>query len=174
MTPSELIHMGVRADRAQAFAGHLTDAMREFHIDTPLRQAAFLAQILHESGMLKHTRELWGPTPAQARYEGRKDLGNVQLGDGFRFRGRGLIQTTGRDNYTATGKALGVDLIRHPEALEAPLLAARSAAWWWQAHGLNELADAGEIERISRRINGGTNGLADRLALYHITTEVLA
>jgi len=173
MTPSALIHMGVRADRANAFAPALTAAMTEWHIDTPMRQAAFLAQILHESGMLKHTREIWGPTPAQARYEGRKDLGNVQIGDGFRYRGRGLIQITGRDNYAKTGAALGLDLLRYPESLEAPLLAARSAAWWWQAHGLNELADAGETERISRRINGGSNGLADRLALYRITTEVL-
>ena len=174
MTPAELTKMGVRADRAQAFAPALTDAMREFHIDTPTRKAAFLAQILHESGMLKYTRELWGPTPAQARYEGRQDLGNTHIGDGFRFRGRGLIQTTGRDNYSATGRALGLDLIRHPEALESPLLAARSAAWWWHAHGLNELADTGNTEKVSRRVNGGINGLAERIALYEKTSEILA
>ena len=174
MTPAELTKMGVRADRAQAFAPALTESMREFHIDTPMRKSAFLAQILHESGMLKYTRELWGPTPAQSRYEGRQDLGNTHIGDGFRFRGRGLIQTTGRDNYAATGRALGLDLIRYPEALEAPLLAARSAAWWWQAHKLNELADTGDIERISRRVNGGTNGMHERTALYRVTQGVLA
>jgi len=174
MTPAELVAMGVRADRANAFAGPLTVAMQEFHIDTPIRQAAFMAQVLHESGLLRWVKEVWGPTPAQSRYEGREDLGNTHIGDGFRYRGRGLIQTTGRDNYAATGRALGLDLLRYPESLESPLLAARSAAWWWESHGLNELADAGQTERISRRINGGTNGLADRLALYQITSEVLA
>lgn len=174
MTPAELIKMGVRTDRANAFAGALTSAMREFSIDTPTRQAAFLAQILHESGMLRYVKEIWGPTPAQGRYEGRLDLGNTQPGDGFRFRGRGLIQITGRTNYEAVNKALGGDLVRFPGSLEAPLMAARSAAWWWKEHGLNELADQGLTEKISRRINGGTNGLAERIALYEKTSEVLA
>ena len=174
MTPDDLIKMGVRTDRAKAYAQVLTSAMREFHIDTPIRQAAFLAQILHESGMLRHVRELWGPTPTQDRYEGRKDLGNTQPGDGFRFRGRGLIQITGRTNYEAANRALGGDLVRYPGALETPVMAARSAAWWWHAHGLNELADTGNTEKVSRRVNGGTNGLTERIALYEKTSGVLA
>ena len=140
--------------------------MAEFGIDTPTRQAAFLAQIGHESGGLHWSVEIWGPTEAQRRYEGRRDLGNVQIGDGFRFRGRGLIQTTGRANYTATGKALGVDLIAKPELLALPELAARSAAWYWKSRDLNALADAGDFERITRKINGGLNGQAERIALW--------
>lgn len=147
--------------------------MAEFGIDTPTRQAAFLAQIGHESGGLHWSVEIWGPTEAQRRYEGRRDLGNVQIGDGFRFRGRGLIQTTGRANYTATGKALGVDLIAKPELLALPELAARSAAWYWKSRDLNALADAGDFERITRKINGGLNGQAERIALWESARGVL-
>jgi putative chitinase len=117
-------------------------------------------------------REIWGPTPAQTRYEGRRDLGNVHPGDGYRYRGRGLIQTTGRANYAATTLGLrkvapdAPDFELKPEALEAPRWAALSAAWFWASKGLNELADAGDYMRITRRINGGTNGYEDRLALW--------
>ena len=147
--------------------------MAEFGIDTPTRQAAFLAQIGHESGGLHWSVEIWGPTEAQRRYEGRRDLGNVQIGDGYRFRGRGLIQTTGRANYVATGKALGVDLIAKPELLALPELAARSAAWYWKSRNLNALADAGDFERITRKINGGLNGQAERIALWESARGVL-
>src|SRR6185503_12838834 len=92
-------------------------ALFEYGILQPQRIAMWLAQIGHESGGFVYTREIWGPTPAQSRYEGREDLGNTQPGDGKRFIGRGLIQTTGRANYQATGNALGVDLIAHPEML---------------------------------------------------------
>ena len=147
--------------------------MAEFEINTLLRKAMFLAQVGHESGGLKYTVEIWGPTPAQSRYEGRKDLGNVRIGDGYRFRGRGLLQTTGRDNYRATGQALGVDLWASPELLGQPALAARSAAWFWQKHGLNEIADTGDNVAATKRINGGTNGLAERQALYSAALKVL-
>ena len=165
---------GARIDRAISFLPYIVSAMDEFGIDTPVRQAAFLAQIGHESGGLRYTTELWGPTPAQTRYEGRKDLGNVRPGDGLRFRGRGLIQTTGRDNFNATGRALGVDLLANPELLAEPELAARSAGWFWQSRNLNVLADSGDFLALTKRINGGTNGLADRLALHAAATEVLA
>ena len=99
-------------------------------------------------------------------YEGRLDLGNTEPGDGAKFRGRGLLQTTGRANYAATGKALGVDLLLRPELLGLPPLAARSAGWFWQRKGLNELADAGDFTECTRRINGGLNGLAQRQELY--------
>ena len=175
MTPATLAKAtGARLDRATAWAAPIAAAMAEFDIITPARQAAFLAQIGHESGGLHYVVELWGPTPTQSRYEGRKDLGNTQVGDGLRFRGRGLIQTTGRANYIATGKALGLDLVNHPEWLTMPDIAARSAAWFWKAHGLNELADAKAFEAITRKINGGLNGEDDRMALYQAATTALA
>ena len=175
MTPKQLaLATGARIDRATAFLPHIVSAMAEFGIDSPARQAAFLAQIGHESGGLKYTTEIWGPTPAQSRYEGRKDLGNVQVGDGIRYKGRGLIQTTGRANYAATGRALGVDLIANPEQLAEPVLAARSAAWFWQSRKLNTLADSGDFVTLTRRINGGLNGIDDRMALHSAATEALA
>jgi putative chitinase len=175
MTPEQLsTATGATAQRATQWLPYIEAAMAEFGIDTPARQAAFLAQIGHESGGLHWVTELWGPTLAQIGYEGRADLGNIEDNDGLLFRGRGLIQTTGRTNYKATGDALGVDLVGNPALLSGYELAARSAGWFWQSHGLNELADAGEFVRITRRINGGTNGLADRTALYKTAQEVLA
>ena len=175
MTAQELASCtGARIDRAQVFEPYIAAAMEEFCIVTPLQQAAFLAQVGHESGGLRWLSELWGPTSAQQRYEGRADLGNTEQGDGYKFRGRGLLQTTGRSNYQRTGDALDVDLIANPELLATPELAARSAAWFWQEHGLNELADADNFMTITRRINGGTNGYAERLALYTVGREILA
>lgn len=164
---------GARLDRAQRFTDPLVAAMAEFDINTPARQAAFLAQIGHESGGLHWTTELWGPTSAQRRYEGRRDLGNVMPGDGFRFRGRGLIQTTGRENYKRTGEALGIDLLAEPDRLAEPVLAARSAGWFWKAKGLNELADKGDFLTITRRINGGYNGLSERQMLWADAKQAL-
>jgi putative chitinase len=174
MTPVDLSKAtGARIDRATEWLPHIESAMDEYEINTPERQAAFLAQIGHESGGLHWIVELWGPTEAQHRYEGRADLGNTDPGDGFRYRGRGLIQTTGRANYQRTSDALGFDFIAEPERLADPVNATRSAGWFWKAHGLNELADAGDFERITRRINGGTNGLADRVALHEAALDVL-
>lgn len=175
MTPQDLARAtGARIDRATEWLPHIEAAMAERDISTPARQAAFLAQIGHESGGLHWVVELWGPTDAQRRYERRADLGNIEPGDGFKYRGRGLIQTTGRANYQAASDALGADLIDQPELLAQPILASRSAAWYWQQHGLNELADAGDFMAITRRINGGTNGYEDRLARYEVAMEVLA
>ncbi len=175
MTPVQLMACtGARFDRAQTFAPLIMAAMQEFEVNTPARQAAFLAQVGHESGGLHWLVELWGPSAAQRRYEGRYDLGNVAPGDGYKYRGRGLLQTTGRSNYRATGEALGVDLIAEPERLGEPELACRSAAWYWRMHGLNELADAGEFERITKRVNGGLNGYPERLGLWEAAKEALA
>ena len=160
--------------KAGVFAPVLNTAMGKFGIVTPARVAAFIAQIGHESGQLRYVREIWGPTKQQAGYEGRKDLGNTVLGDGSKFRGRGLIQVTGRANYAACAEALGLDLLKCPELLEEPQHAAMSAAWFWHRAGLNTLADAGDFLLITKRINGGTNGLADRKALYDRTLKVLA
>lgn len=163
MTADELQDaVGCSPALAAKFAEPITAAMAEHSINTPARQAAFLAQIAHESGKFKWLREIWGPTSAQMRYEGRADLGNTQPGDGKRFMGRGLIQVTGRANYTRTAIVLGIDCINYPELLEAPENAAMSAADWWEHHGCNELADEGRFETLTRRINGGMNGYTDR------------
>ncbi len=179
MTRDQLLEIMPDAiGHVELFLDALNQAMAEFEINSPQRQAAFIAQIAHESGELKWVKEIWGPTAAQKTYEppGKKadDLGNTLPGDGFRFRGRGLIQITGRANYRFCGEALGVDLENNPDQLAEPALACRSAAWFWKSHGLNELADAGDFEHITRRINGGLNGQADRLALYGRAQEALA
>lgn len=164
MTPQLLqAAIGCSAERAALYAQPLADACARYGITGPVRLAAFLAQIAHESGALRYTAEIWGPTPAQQRYEGRKDLGNIGAGDGYLYRGRGLIQVTGRANYAAMSARLGVDLEAAPELLERPEFAALSAADWWAANGCNALADAGDFSALTRRINGGTNGLEDRL-----------
>lgn len=174
MTSQQLaICTGARIDRAAAYLDFLLVAMLEFYINTPARQAAFLAQIGHESGGLKWLTELWGPTETQKRYEGRADLENIHPGDGYRYRGRGFIQITGRFNYAAAGKALGLDLITHPEMLAQPAAASRSAAWYWQTHDCNELADFGLFKRVTQKINGGLNGYADRCVLWEAAKEVL-
>lgn len=155
--------------KAPLFIEPLNSAMLKYEINTRARQASFLAQLGHESGQFRYVREL----ASGAAYEGRKDLGNTQPGDGARYRGRGLIQITGRSNYAACGLALGLDLIAHPELLEEPYNACHSAAWFWKTHGLNELADTDDQLKITRRINGGLNGIADRLALFGRAVEVL-
>lgn len=175
MTPQQVMACtGARWDRACTFAPLLTAAMEEFGIDTEARQAAFLAQIGHESGGLHWLVELWGPTATQLRYEVRQDIGNCEPGDGYKYRGRGLIQVTGRANYKAAGDALGVDLVANPERLGEPELACRSAAWFWKAHDLNSLADAGDFEKLTKRINGGLNGYPERLSLWEAAKEALA
>ena len=151
----------------------LNTAMNRYQIVGSKRVAAFIAQIGHESGQLKYVKEIWGPTVAQSRYEGRADLGNTEPGDGSKYRGRGLIQITGRANYKACGDALGLDLINQPELLEKPQHACMSAAWFWATKGLSTLADEGKFETITRRINGGLNGLADRQMLYARALKVL-
>lgn len=164
--------------RAEIFLAPLNAAMAEFGVDTPARQAAFLAQIAHESGSLHYVREL----ASGAAYDtGRlaQRLGNTPEddGDGEKFRGRGLLQITGAANYSACSAALYGDsqhLLEHPEILELPDAACRSAAWYWLAHHLNDHADRGDFLRVTRIINGGTNGLADRLAFYERAQKVLA
>jgi len=160
--------------QAGVFVSALNTAMQHYQILGTKRAAAFLAQIGHESGQLRYVREIWGPTAAQRGYEGREDLGNTVPGDGRKYCGRGLIQITGRANYAKCGEALGLDLISHPELLELPQHAAMSAAWFWKQKGLNDLADREEFNTITRRINGGLNGLAERLALWETAREVLA
>jgi putative chitinase len=174
------------------FVTPLAEACAEWGIDTPLRLAAFLAQIAHESGQLRalvenlnysaeallrvfprHFDETQAVAYARQSqrigsrvYANRMGNGDESSGDGWRYRGRGLIQVTGKTNYAACGTALGLDLIDQPELLEQPGPAARSAGWFWHSHDLNRPADARDIETITRRINGGLTGLDDRKAHY--------
>jgi len=157
------------ARRAAMFIVPLNAAMVEFGIDTAPRQAAFIAQIGHESGELRYVAEI----ASGEAYEGRTDLGNTEPGDGVRFKGRGLIQITGRANYAAVAMALDIDCLDSPELLEEPDNACRSAGWYWQQYGLNELADANDFQLITRRINGGLNGEDDREALHAVAARVL-
>lgn len=156
-----------RAD--PAWVEPLNDAMVAFAIDqTTSRQAAFLAQVAEESGELHFVREIWGPTAAQLAYEGRKDLGNTQPGDGRKFLGRGPIEITGRGNYANCSMALYGDyrLLDNPELLEQKPDGANSSGWFWRVHNLNLLADAGEFDSITRIINGGLTGEETRLAYW--------
>jgi len=159
----------------------LTAAVSEFGIDQPARTAAFLAQLAHESAQFKFMEEIWGPTAAQRRYEPpdklATTLGNTEPGDGFRFKGRGPIQVTGRANYRRFGDLLGLDLVATPAQAASPEVAFRIAALFWSKKGLNELADRVTPEafrEITRRINGGFNGLAERQRFYETAKTVLA
>ncbi len=174
MTPVQLSKAtGARIDRATEWLPVIEAAMLEFGINTQQRQAMFLAQIGHESGGMRYTVEIWGNTAAQISYEGRKNLGNTQVGDGFKYRGRGLIQITGRSNYTQVATALGIDCVNEPDLLAEPVNAARSAAWWWKSRDLNRFADADDCKGCTKVINGGYNGLDQRLALYEAAKYAL-
>jgi putative chitinase len=168
------------AKRATLFP-FLTAAVNEFGIDQPARTAAFLAQLAHESAQFRFMEEIWGPTAAQRRYEppGKLagDLGNTDAGDGRRFKGRGPIQITGRANYRRFGDLLGLDLVSGPEQAALPDVAFRIAGLYWSKKGLNELADrvtAEAFREITRRINGGFNGLAERERFYETAKAVLS
>lgn len=147
-------------------AAILPALLDEFAVNTPLRAAHFLAQLAHESAGFRTTREF----ASGAAYEGRKDLGNVRKGDGTRFRGRGLIQVTGRSNYTAFTKwmrrrnADTPSFVANPDALEAFPWALYSAFWYWTTRGLNKHADKDDVRAVTKIINGGFNGLKDREA----------
>lgn len=161
----------------QLYLPHLNLAMQACGIDNVLRTTAFVAQLAHESGEFRWMEELWGPTPAQLRYEPpsalASKLGNTQPGDGKRFKGRGPIQITGRFNYKKFGELLGIDLCANPALAAAPEVAFATAGLFWQSNGLNALADAQQFVAITRRINGGTNGLEDRQRYYERAKAVL-
>lgn len=188
-----------------AALGHLNRAMTRYKIDSPVRVAAFLAQIGHESAGLTAVVEnlnysapgLAATWPNRYRapdgkpnqlaleisrnreqianhtYADRMGNGSARSGDGWKYRGRGYIQTTGRANYEALTKALGINVLAVPDLLEQPEYAALSAAYFWQSNGLNELADANQFDLITRKINGGTNGAADRTARWEKAKRVL-
>lgn len=145
--------------RVAIFLPYLNRYMAGYGINNRMRVCHFLAQIAHESGELRYTKEI----ASGKEYEGRKDLGNVKPGDGVRYKGRGLIQITGRANYKQLSDATGIDFYNHPDWLELPQWATMSACWWWDNRGLNRLADKDALTLITQRINGGSNGLQDRL-----------
>lgn len=185
----------IPASRAQVHAGPMLTALEVAEINTELRLAHWLGQIGHETGRLRYLREIWGPTSAQLRYEralaapwpaGPQDarrpafarnrlayaLGNTQAGDGARFKGRGGIQTTGRGNYRRLTQRLrerlGASVPNFegaPGLLETPEWGWMAAADYWQMRGLNTYADADDLTTLTRKVNGGTNGLADRQAI---------
>lgn len=156
-----LVMIDADAGRIDRFYQGVVDAMARRCIDTPLRMAHFLAQVGHESGCLRYTEEL----ASGEAYEGRVDLGNTQPGDGPRFKGRGLIQLTGRANYRQYGAACGQDFESDPVRLrDDPAIAVDVAAWYWDTRKLNTYADQDDVKEVTRRINGGYNGLPDRLA----------
>lgn len=180
------------------FVPALNAAMARFKINSPVRMAAFIAQVGHESGQLTRMAENlnYSADRLQAVWPNRFDavlaaqvarepeqianiayggrMGNTLPGDGWKYRGRGLIQLTGANNYRAAGAGLGLDLLNHPELVEQPETAALVAGWFWQSNGLNELADSGQFAKITRVINGGLTGQADRLALRDLAAKVLA
>ncbi|MEC3912202.1 glycoside hydrolase family 19 protein [Sphingobium sp. CR2-8] len=151
--------LGAAQDRAEELAIAATVHLPRYGImDSKLRLAHFMAQVGHESGSFKYMEEI----ASGAAYEGRADLGNTQPGDGKRFKGRGPIQITGRANYLFFGRLLGIDLIRHPEMAANPSIGLHLACLFWDNRQLNAFADKDDIDGITRRINGGANGLADR------------
>jgi predicted chitinase len=158
------------AAKRTAYLPFIQQAMQEFEITNYRRETAFLAQLAHESAELRFMEEI----ASGAAYEGRKDLGNTQPGDGKRYKGRGPIQLTGRANYKKFGDLLGLDLINNPTIAATAEVGFRIAGLFWQSHGLNELADQQKFETITRRINGGLNGQADRVMYYERAKKVLS
>lgn len=177
----------------------LKETFEKYQINTPKRQACFLGQTMHESGGYRLLREnlnysaraLMATWPSRfpdadvaeqyARqpekiankvYGGR--MGNTEDGDGAKYIGRGLIQLTGKDNYRAFGEAIGEDLVANPQLVEEPRYAALSAGWFWNKRGLNALADAMDIDTLTKRINGGNIGIQDRIAKINKALDVLA
>lgn len=184
MTEAQLVQVmpHVSQLRLATHAPFLLASMQEFDVSTPLRQAAFVAQLAHECGELRWLEEIWGPTEQQKKYERPEGapliggdprlwplwqkLGNLQPGDGHRYRGRGAFQLTGRANYARAGGELGVDLVGTPDLAATMELVFRIAGLYWRDHHLNALADSEDFVGITRAINGGVRGLADRETYY--------
>ena len=171
VTPNIILVLAPNLDPARAaeLTKVLEPAMAEAGIKSNLSKAAFLAQLAQESGAFKFKVELDSGT----KYNGRADLGNTEPGDGPRFKGRGFIQLTGRSNYAKAGRELGLDLVNHPELAETDENAARVAAWYWRTRNINPPAEAGDFVKVTRLINGGTNGLSQREAFYAKAKQAL-
>ena len=161
ITKDFLLACKVSAVKANTYAPIISAFAEDFGINNRLRVCHFFGQILHESCLLRYTEEI----ATGAKYEGRRDLGNTHAGDGKKYKGRGLLQITGRYNYaelTTAFKADQVDFLQNPEVLSEPIWAVKSAMWWWCKHDLNRRADENDIQRITKTINGGYNGITSR------------
>lgn len=139
-------------------AQHLDEQLAKYGIDSYLRVCHFLAQAAHESASFRTLEEY----ASGAAYEGRKDLGNVQPGDGKRYKGRGIFQLTGRANYRVMGQKLGVDLEGKPELASDPMISIKTACEYWNSRKLSTYADLDDVRTITKKINGGYNGFEDR------------
>lgn len=178
---AEQLAAGLDIPRARAdwWDDYLNEAMQAWGITERLDVAAFLANVGHESGGLRHTREIWGPTPAQRRYEGRRDLGNIYPGDGARFMAHGPIGITGRANHREATQWVrevvpdAPDFEAQPELLELPRWGSLAAGGFWVKNRINALAKAGKFTKACIRVNGGINGLADRRRYYARLLKVL-
>lgn len=165
---------GISGARRDAMWPYFNAALQEGGITSCNCKAAFIAQVGHESGGLMYFEEL----ASGSAYEGRTDLGNTQTGDGMKFKGRGPIQLTGRSNYQAASNALSVSpsLTTDPERVCFPSMGFRTTVWFWTKNNLNRYCESGtnaDFETLTRRINGGTNGLADRQARWHTALSKL-
>ena len=157
---------------------HLNNMMDKYEINTPNRRRHFIVQILHESFCLSRCREMYNGTPEEyfKKYDNRKDLGNSFPGDGLKYKGRGLIQITGRFNYSCASIDIfkNSTLIDHPEMLEQPALAVEVSCWFWKVRNLNSLADIDATKAITLKINGGLNGFIERLSLYNLAKKYIS
>jgi putative chitinase len=194
MLEAQLLALGIEGKWLEP----LQETFEKYQINTPKRQACFIGQCMHESGGFKFLKEnlnysakaLMNTWPsrfpdmdtaekferqpekiANKVYSGR--MGNTEDGDGAKYIGRGLIQLTGKDNYRAFGEAIGEDLIANPQLVEEPRYAALSAGWFFNKRNLNALADVMDVETMSKRINGGTIGMADRIAKINKVFDLL-
>ncbi|CDW72590.1 glycoside hydrolase family protein [Stylonychia lemnae] len=156
----------------KTFTPHLAYYMRQNDINTPRRMAMFLAQVAHESGRFYYLKELGNGEAYNPPSQKATNLGNTEPGDGPRYKGRGLIQITGRDNYNQYGKIMNLDLINNPELLEQKDNAVHVSCLFWKHRNLNQLADQDDFIGVTKRINGGTNGLAERQKYYDKAKEV--
>ena len=156
-------------ERLQKFVAPLNQHFEKYKVNTPLRVCHFLAQVLHESGEFQYQEEI----ASGADYEWRDDLGNCKPGDGVRFKGRGLIQVTGRSNYADLSKAVGIDYLNNPTKLACIPDCLTSAFWYWSSRNLSALADKDDFDTITLRINGGYNGYDDRRKYLLKAKEVL-
>eukprot|EP01107_Rhizomastix_libera_P018275 TRINITY_DN92_c0_g1_i1.p1 TRINITY_DN92_c0_g1~~TRINITY_DN92_c0_g1_i1.p1 ORF type:complete len:193 (+),score=32.28 TRINITY_DN92_c0_g1_i1:417-995(+) len=172
LTSSQLKQMApsLSDSKADEYLPYINAAMNKFNINTPKRVAHFMAQLLHESGELKWMEEF----ATGKAYEGRRDLGNTQKGDGVKYKGRGPIQVTGRDAYKKCGAAIGADLVSNPKLLVQPQYGFMGSAWVYaEWKDCNPLADKDNIVGITKKINGGSNGLADRKKKLALAKKVL-
>jgi len=197
MKPEQLTSLGI--DPVKWYTP-LIDMFARYNINNIKRQAAFIGQCQHESGNFKtleenlhysaaglmrtwpsrfpslDVAEKYANNPeaiANKVYAGRMGNGDEESGDGWKFHGRGLFQLTGKENYERFGKAINADLINTPEMILQPRYAALSAGWFWNKANLNDLADLGDYETMTKRINGGTLGLDDRISKIHKALEIL-